>query len=138
MRFYVAEPLYGRGRYFGITARDAHYYTELYTNPENSAVTQLLCGEVVTGISMVGYPDLKYLPPDWHSASSAVMHPSNVPSVFAVFKDAAARPAYVITVEKDVKLMAPRNLSARLRNLGDESDHSDESEDSDSVESDDE
>ncbi len=112
--------MYGEGSYFATTAEGALYYSK--NRAKLSAVTQIICAEVLTGIPMVGYRKMKTLLPDTHSATDALIDPS----MFAVFKDASARPAFLITVKDDVKLKNE-----------DESDDESEPSNDDSVPSDD-
>ncbi len=93
MRFYVVVRKYGNGCYFATTARDALYYSQFH-NPD-SAVTQIICAEVVTGVYRLGNRGLKTLGPDEHSVTDNLEYPS----MFIVFKDAAARPSHVITIQ---------------------------------------
>lgn len=97
-RAYTTTHAYGKGVYF---ARDASYSANVsYSQPDVGGVQRMFLCRVAVGASTKGRSDMK-APPERCSAThtlydSTVDSTAN-PSIFVVYKDAAAYPEYIIT-----------------------------------------
>lgn len=94
---YFSATHFGDGTYF---ARDANYSNQdKYARPDSTGMKTMILADVITGDFCQGERNMKtpkLKPGSNHVCESAVENLSD-PSIFVVFQDASAYPAYVIS-----------------------------------------
>ncbi|KAI3375702.1 hypothetical protein L3Q82_004004 [Scortum barcoo] len=94
---YSVCSLYGKGVYFAVNAK---YSADHYSPADASGLKRLYVAHVLTGRYTVGQPSLKAPPPrgsDPTDRFDSVVDKQQSPSMFVIFHDDQAYPAYLIT-----------------------------------------
>lgn len=89
---------YGMGVYF---ARDAQYsLSSTYSPPDTNGHKHIYMCNVITGISCLGSPNIRFLPDNPNVPGTkfdSSVNDLNAPSIFVIFHDASVYPTYLIT-----------------------------------------